>query len=457
MFVTPPSGFPRLEAFTRQSDGSTPPPPDLSSIGERVYRICVGIPPTELNELRSSTRRRIPYAMWLDSQRDINSREDVVSWYYSRAQGLELDGTTRTRRFLTPLFHTYVSKFARRSVPFDRLAHNLKVIAKRCAARSVQTLKLAELDQKFDFFSPDRVGQNVAAAILDAAKVNSVERWFESVGLWPGAKTSPLGVHVYRSALLLPSHTYKRADCIDVLIEWTRGMGKAMSAELKGMLAGALLKPWLDSDPDEDIKRKVGRFCEEMLGDPRSEDPLKSAFAWSWVGIAEKAVLVRWLTEWTLDVFFKVLRNTADGIWQYRQEFWTRYYREGHITAAWAILGPDAHKYVQKNYRDAGLAHGRLAGKSDERQSVLLIRMGDLVFCEWSHNGKLRATSIDDPLAPKLYMKSYDIEDLKFESLSFASNTGHVHEDGLPHLHSENRWWQTTAAAFIAKRLGIRR
>jgi hypothetical protein len=452
MFIAPPAGFPQLEAYVRQSDGSIPAPPDLSSIGEKVYRLCVGISPTELNGLRSSTRRRIPYAMWLDSQRDINSREDVVSWYYSRAQELELDGTTRTRRFLTPLLHTYVSKFARGSAQFDRLANNLNVIARRCAMRSVQTLKLAQLDQRFDFFNPQRVGQNVAAAILDASSVNSVERWFESVGLWPGTKTSPLGLHVYRSALLLPPHTYKRAQCIDVLMQWTRGMVKGLSAELKGMLAEALLKPWLDADPAADTKIKIADFCVEILGDPRFD-----AFSWSRVGAAEKSVLLRWLTGRTLDAFFDVLRNTADSIWQHRQVFWIRYYREGHITEAWAILGPDAHRYVNRNHRGADLAYGRLVGKSDEAQSVLLMRMGDLVFCEWSHNGKLRVTSAEGPLAPKLYKKSYDASDLKFTSLSFLSNTGHVHEDGLPHLHSENRWWQTTAAAFIAKRLGIRR
>jgi hypothetical protein len=229
-------------------------------------------------------------------------------------------------------------------------------------------------------------------------------------------------------------------------------MGKGVSAELKSLLAEALLKPWLDSDPAPEIKRKIGDFCVEILGDPRFD-----AFSWIRVGAAERAVLLRWLTGRTLDAFFDVLRNTADSIWQYRQEFWTRYYREGHITEAWAILGPDAHRYVNRNYRGADLAYGRLVGKSDEAQSVLLMRMGDLIFCEWSHNGKLRVTNIDGPVAPKLYGKSYDSTDLKFASMSFPSNTGHVHDDGLPHYHSDTRWWQTTAATFIAKRLGIRR
>jgi hypothetical protein len=452
VFIALPIGFPRIEAFVRQSNASIPAPPDLSSIGEKIYRACIDVPLAELPRLRSSTQRRIPYAMWLDARRDINNRDDLITWFYRKVHTAQLDRTSRTKRALTPLLHTYVSRFAPAAKSFALLAGSLKVLAKKCADQEIQTLRLANLDRQFDFFNPQRVGENVARAFLESSVSTSVDRWFESIGLWSGFKSSPLGVHVYLSALLLPSSTYKNARCIDALLLWTRGYGKGLSAELKGMLAEALLKPWLDSDPAEDTKRKIADFCVEILGDPRFD-----AFSWSRVGAAEKSVLLRWLTGRTLDAFFDVLRNTADSIWQHRQVFWIRYYREGHITEAWAILGPDAHRYVNRNYRGADLAYGRLVGKSDEAQSVLLMRMGDLVFCEWSHNGKLRVTSVEGPLAPKLYKKSYDASDLKFTSLSFLSNTGHVHEDGLPHLHSENRWWQTTAAAFIAKRLGVRR
>ena len=84
------------------------------------------------------------------------------------------------------------------------------------------------------------------------------------------------------------------------------------------------------------------------------------------------------------------------------------------------------------------------------------MRMGDLLFCEWSHNGKLRAIEVASFDAPKLYKKSYDAADLRFDSLLFQSNTGHSH-NGLPHLHSDRRWWQNTAAFFISKKLGVRR
>jgi hypothetical protein len=451
MFVELPAGFPKIEAFARQEDGSIPAPPDLTSIGEKVYRACVSVARADLPGLRGSTQRRIPYAMWLDAQRDINTREEVVGWYYQKFDDTALDGTSRTKRALTPLFHTYVARFDSSLNSFGRLATNLRAIAKRCADRDVQTLRLGFLHKEFDFFNPQVVGGNVAKAFFTTSSALGVDRWFESIGLWGGFRNSLLGLHIYRCALLLPTRTFTSTSSIDALMLWTKGYGKGLSAELKGLVAEALLEPWLEVEPPAETKRKIGDFCVEILGDPRFD-----SFSWTKVNSAAKAVLLRWLTGRTLDAFFDVLRTTADSIWQYRQEFWTWYYRQGHITEAWAVLGPDAHRYVLKNYRGADLAYGLLAGQYDEGQSVLLMRMGDLLFCEWSHNGKLRAVEVASFDAPKLYKKSYDAADLRFDSLLFQSNTGHAH-NGLPHLHSDRRWWQNTAAFFISKKLGVRR
>ena len=148
------------------------------------------------------------------------------------------------------------------------------------------------------------------------------------------------------------------------------------------------------------------------------------------------------------------MRFTADSIWKHRQDFWTKYYQHGYIAEAWAVLGRDAERYVQRHYRGVDLAYGRLTGQYDDNQSVLLLKIGDMLFCEWSHNGKLRAINADAKTSPELYKSVYDSSDLRFDSFPFLSSTGQVHL-GLPHLHSENRWWQTTAAKFISNKLGI--
>lgn len=453
MFAPLPTGFPNLEAFARQVDGSIPPPPNFLSIGERVYQACVGRTASLMPELRSSIRRRIPYAMWLDTQRDINTEEQVVSWYFGSLSDIKIDATSRTKRTLTPLLHTFVVRFDLNIPEFWKLAENLQSVAKLCDSQEVSILRLATLHRQLDFFNPGRVGINAAMEYLSSSSSkNGIDRWFESLGLWAGLKETALGWHIYRSALQLPGNTYKNESAIDALMSWSRAYGKnSLNVDLKALLADALLKPWLDRDPTEDIKKKIGDFCVEILGDPRFE-----GFSWSRVDPSAKTLLLRWLTGRTLEAFFDVLRQSADTIWKHRQEFWTPYYRQGYITEAWAILGPDAHRYVKQKYRGADLAYGLLSGRYDEGQSVLLMRMGDYLFCEWSHNGKLRATALDSPQAPKMYAKIYDNDDLYFESEPFRSNTGTDHY-GLPHLHSETKWWQTTAASFIYINLGIRR
>lgn len=453
MFTPLPLGFPELEAIAKMSDGSIPPPPDLLSIGEKVYRACKGLSQEQVAGVRASTRRRIPYAMWLDAQRDINTEPGVVGWYYTNLRELEISGTSRIKRSLAPLFHTYVARFNPSDPYFVKLADHLRDLAGKCLRDDIALLSLGALHSEFNFFEPRLVGNEVASSILSSPSRVGVDAWLESIGLWPGFKVSALGMHIYASALELPSDVFKQSISISQLMAWTRSVGgQALSADLKSRLANALLKPWLNGDPSEEIKRSVGDFCVQILGDPRFE-----GFGWAKVDPAAKAILLRWLTGRTLDVFFDVLRATADKIWEHRQLFWTAYYRSGFITEAWAVLGPDAKRYIQNRYRGstADLAFGLLGGQYDEGQSVLLMRMGDMLFCEWSHNGKLRAAAIGSSGAPLMYQRYYDASDLRFESMPFVGHNAVPHY-GLPHLHSDNRWWQTTAALFIQKKLGIR-
>lgn len=453
MFAPLPDGFPALEAMARRADGGIPPPPDLSTMGDKVYRACKGRSAEQMPELRSSTRRRIPYAMWLDSQRDINTEAPVVGWYYEDLGKIELKGTSRTRRALAPLFHTYVVRFDPAEPSFISLADNLREVARRCVEEDVSTLRLAALHDQFLFFAPKLVGQKVAEAILSAPCRAGIDGWFESIGMWPGFKSSALGLHIFGSALQLPPLIFRESPAIGQVMAWTRALGsKTLSIDLKGQLASALLKPWLNGDPPEEIKRSVGDFCVQILGDPRFEGA-----AWTRVDPAAKALILRWLTGRTLDAFFDVLRATADKTWEHRRRFWTAYYRNGSITEAWAVLGPDAKRYVQQRYSGstADLSFGLLGGQYDQGQSVLLMRMGDLLFCEWSHNGKLRVAAIGSAEAPSMYQRYYDAADLRFDSMVFVGYNGVPH-NGLSHVHSDTRWWQTTAALFIQKKLGLR-
>jgi len=57
----------------------------------------------------------------------------------------------------------------------------------------------------------------------------------------------------------------------------------------------------------------------------------------------------------------RVLEQTADDIWSYRQKFWMAYYSAGHIQEAWLALGYQAAWIAKRLQADAqGMGYGRL-------------------------------------------------------------------------------------------------
>lgn len=432
----------------------------MLDIGERVYQACHGLNEAMLNALRPSIRRKIPYAMWLDDSRDLNSDRTVADWYYDYLETVADESLSRSRRSVAPLLHTYVGKFNPSRPHFDRLARCLKLFAERYHGAGITALKIASLHTKFDFFNVSRIGPNVAQAFLQAERAtNDIDAWYESAGLWSGFNLSPAGRHIYSCALALPEEIYTSPLIIDRLLQWTRKFRQSheqpgLSLEEAGLLASALIGPWVQKDPPEDFKRILVNFLLETISDPRT-----ASFRWQKVAEPKKDVFLRWLTGRTLEVFFEVLQHTADSIWKYRESFWGEYYKKGYIAEAWAVLGPDARRYIRQQYKDsaAELIYGRLTGQYEDRQSALLLRIGDFLFCEWSHNGKLRAASIADGDCPPLYRKAYEATDLRFSSRPFKSpKTGSYHQDGLPHMSSETNWWQETARVFIRRNVGIK-
>ena len=109
---------------------------------------------------------------------------------------------------------------------------------------------------------------------------------------------------------------------------------------LRVFMVDSLLQPFLDRDPDPDIKSRLSDFLLSHYNDPR----LNRA---NWHGVSDDAmaVMMRWLVSATLEDFFRVvsegsMRNRdADRMWPYRRAFWTAYLEGGYISDAWVVLG----------------------------------------------------------------------------------------------------------------------
>jgi hypothetical protein len=162
----------------------------------------------------------------------------------------------------------------------------------------------------------------------------------------------------------------------------------------------------------------------------------------------------RWLTGRTMDAFFEILRHTDDDMGLYRRRFWEAYFHAGHIVEAWIALGEQAVEQLQTIDPTGALSYAKILGKIAPNQCVLMLRMGHLLFCDWSHQGRLRAISATAKQAPKLYQTEYELFQLRFPTpLDF--NNGQLDDPGLLHVGSELGGWQDTARQFIGQHLGI--
>ena len=131
-------------------------------------------------------------------------------------------------------------------------------------------------------------------------------------------------------------------------------------------------------------KKKCIEIFYRRLGDPRFG---YMRFNWDKISEKSKDIFLRWLVEDDLEIFFKIIKQTAlDRMWRYREKFWRAYLP--HISSTCIFLGSDA-KRIARQLGDKNTGHGSLDGGASD-QSVFVFQIGQYIFSEWSHNGKLR-------------------------------------------------------------------
>lgn len=315
--------------------------------------------------------------------------------------------------------------------------------------------------RRFALFDIRRGPQSVAAEILDHA--DTVAVILAAAGLDREMRTRSGYVRLVQSALVsqLPKQlagarggiVFARAQRF-FLIERKFRFDEPRAI---GALATALLVPWRRGAPlakADGVKDEVLTFLLDRLGDPRTK-PI------NWREVEDDAadVMRSWLTRKSLELFFDVIADHADVMFAYRRAFWNAFLQAGHIDDAWLALGSSVSADAGRIKELRG-GFGRIRGAS-ANQSVLLIRIGSTVFCEWSHAGSLRAWPADASNAPQLGLREYSRNEVVQEGLSFPANPhtgrgGSPDGKGLRHFTGADGYWQASAAELIARRCGIR-
>lgn len=221
-------------------------------------------------------------------------------------------------------------------------------------------------------------------------------------------------------------------------------------AEHRKEIIERLLSPFATAVRAEQAQtlNEIARFLIKTFGDPR----LPLAAKWHGVSSSAKQVIMRWLTGITLEDFFRILDHTVQGgnyshHWPYRRAFWSAYFKKGHLTEAWVLLGPYAQQYVKRIKDWEFKAHGQLLKGYNvlSNHSVLLLKFkGGLVLAEWSHSGKGRFWLPGNKKAPKFYKPEYSRREL-IDNCDYE----------FIHSNSAKYGWQRKIADWIRDQTGI--
>ena len=209
--------------------------------------------------------------------------------------------------------------------------------------------------------------------------------------------------------------------------------------------AEAMLRPWVDRLPGEEIRSLVVPRLIGLMQDPRTNPA-----DWSEVSEPARRVMLGWMTKDALEQFLEVVDETVQAyqsrIWAERRLFWLSYYDRHAIGECWVVFGRRGAalaRHLAARKDNPSLTHFanflRDVG-GDPNQAVLLMRVGPLLVADWSHNGRCHIWLRDNPAAPRLYQAEYLREDL----MSGADFEAPHHKN-----------WQAAIAGFITSHLGV--
>ena len=353
---------------------------------------------------------------------------------------LEALRALRSRLAVKRLIYIYCLHFDPADPAIRRLAEFLREAIREIGGR----WDWPERQKKYRIFEPTEAPQQIANLTKDSTDPH---KELQAVGLRGPLLAGGLAVYAYLDTLRATRKALENNPTtgeVDRAIAWTRTEdGKTLFSAQRGKLANALLLPFVQNDPSEIIQRKVQNHLLEILSDPRIDKV-------QWIGAEEEAtdVMVRWLAEATLEQFLKVVDRVAakQQQWHYRRSFWGAYIKKRVVTNSWVAFGSAGVRYAKQLSKDSSgkilLRFATLNGAGAD-QAVLLLRIGDLVIADWSHNGRLRIWRKGNDSSPEFNSPDYLASALRTDSDFDA-------------VHNPPDGWQAKVEAYIRRHTNIR-
>jgi hypothetical protein len=229
--------------------------------------------------------------------------------------------------------------------------------------------------------------------------------------------------------------------------------GRLVFEDQAPLVADALIKPFGGMIPEKSIRDGFLSVLIALFGDPRL-----NRGRWTRMREAEE-VVVRWLTEQSLRQFLDIADRVAkERMWKYRRRFWESVYDAGLVREAWVVFDSYGAAEAQRVFgKKASFGFFVRGGRKlvEQGHTVLLLRIGNGVVADWSHNGKCNIwNDAEAPGAPKLYRGSYTSDEMRLSS--GATDAVNNPTFGISHMGAENGNWQSKVAAKIHQMTGVR-
>ena len=369
------------------------------------------------------------------SHKEINNLPFII--YYDECKGNNVAKVLKLMNFskerhLQNIISTYLLNYDQ-SNKTHFLKQFLQTLFKRIPKEKVFRPKLNKIYQAHQILFSDDCLDSISK--LYAIKLN-IDDVLSSVGLSDFYKNSKFIQASLRNFFIKPSTSIKnQIILLDNISQELNVYDNVMPA-----IADVMIQR-VENSSDIFEKNNAKKKCLEIfyrkLGDPRFGDKTRR---WTEVSQKSKEIFLHWIVEDDLNLFFKIIEKTAvDRMWRYRKKFWQAYLP--YIANTWVFLGADA-QYVARQLGDKQMNHGVLSGALSD-QSVLIFQIGQYIFSEWSHSGKLRV--YDTKTANRFFGEDY----------IYRSDINSNYIDEWVHSSSSTYSWQNKVGSWIYDICGI--
>jgi hypothetical protein len=317
---------------------------------------------------------------------------------------------------------------------------NLTVIMSSSRKKSI--VRLMDKIEKYSLTSKSAPDSIAKLLMYNLPEVETVKEELGLYGEFAGRGLGLLVIEKFSKHVQLRLET-EEYTILDVYLSFIVQDNELVATQIKTAVFHTLLKPFLSKDPPEYVKNIILNVCN-LLGDPRAKSE-----KWYSIDLDAKRVVLRWKVGLTLKAFFAIIKyaakteSSADRMWKYREIFWNAYLDEKEIVEAWVLLGSVA-RANKKSFLDDAIDHGFLGTGVQTNHNAILMKIGGLTLCEWSHSGRIRIWSEGNPQAPELYQEVYHKHELT-EGADFETN----------HTGADRSTWQDKVHEVIRRKTNI--